>query len=118
MRAAGAARGLGAIARREFVEYVDGEVLVVEEPPYRAIFTAFALFALGTTLLTTGALVCSGHIDADYWWPGQGWKEQAACFFGLGAVTFIPGSYVSYIAYGAWRGRPGYTYSQIPVHED
>jgi hypothetical protein len=65
-----------------------------------------------------GALVCSGHIDADYWWPGQGWKQQAACFFGLGAVTFIPGSYVSYIAYGAWRGRPGYTYSQIPVHED
>jgi hypothetical protein len=67
---------------------VDGEVLVVEEPPYRAIFTAFALLATGTTLLTAGALVCSGHIDADYWWPGEGWKQQAASFFvKLCAVT-------------------------------
>ena len=103
---------------REFVEYVDGEPLVIEEPPYRAIFTAFALFSVGTALLTVGILICTGHIDADYWWPGEGWRQQAACFIGLGAVTFLPGSYVSYIAYGAWRGRPGYSYSHIPTKDD
>jgi hypothetical protein len=104
--------------RREFVEYVEGETLVIEEPPYRAIFTSFALFSVGSALLSVGALICTGHIDAEYWWPGEGWKELAACFLALGGVTFIPGSYVTYIAYGAWRGRMGYSYSQIPVHED
>ena len=103
---------------REFVEYVGGEVLVVEEPPYRAVFTAFLLFSVGTTLLTTGVLICTGHIDADYWWPGEGWKQQAACFIGLGTVTFLPGTYVTCIAWNAWRGRTGYSYSQIPVQED
>mmetsp|Transcript_95308 Transcript_95308/g.153700 ORF Transcript_95308/g.153700 Transcript_95308/m.153700 type:complete len:107 (-) Transcript_95308:823-1143(-) len=103
---------------REYVEYVGGETLVIEEPPYQAIFTAFFLLSVGTTLLTVGALICAGHIDADYWWPGEGWKQQAACFFGLGSVTFLPGSYVTYIAYFAWRGRQGFTYSSIPVHQD
>jgi hypothetical protein len=103
---------------REYVEYVDGEVLVIEEPPYRAIFTAFLLFSVGTVLLSTGALILSGHIDVDYWWPGEGWAKQASCFFALGAVTFLPGCYVSSIAYSAWYGRTGYSYSQIPVHED
>jgi hypothetical protein len=104
--------------RREFVEYVGGETLVIEEPPYRAIFTAFLLFAVGSVLLATGILICTGHIDADYWWPGEGWKQQATCFIVLGTVTFLPGSYVTYVAYAAWRGRLGYSFSQIPVHED
>jgi hypothetical protein len=104
--------------RQQFVEYVDGATLVVEEPPYRAVFTAFALLVVGTVLLTTGVLVITGHIDADYWWPEHGWKQQASCFIALGFVTFLPGSYVSYLAYGSYYGRAGFTFSQIPVHED
>ena len=106
------------LRRRQHVEYVDGETLVIDQPPYRAIFTAFFLFALGAALLTPGVLILTGHIDAEYWWPGEGWKTQAACFIGLGIVTFWPGSYVTYIAYHSYYGRQGFAFSQIPVHDD
>ena len=43
---------------------------------------------------------------------------QAACFIGLGIVTFWPGSYVTYIAYHSYYGRQGFAFSQIPVHDD
>ena len=35
-------------------------------------------------------------------------------FLIIGSITFIPGSYYSFIAYGAWRGYKGYSLSLIP----
>jgi hypothetical protein len=74
--------------RREYVEYVDGEILSIEvgafaelmsekserglrtramwvqEPPYKAIFLALALLAVGTSLLIFGFMILTGHVDA------------------------------------------------------
>lgn len=44
-------------------------------------------------------------------------KEQAEFGFTLlGALTFIPGAYHLWLAYGAWRGYRGYSYSRIPQY--
>lgn len=100
------------------MEYIDGQPVIIEEPPYKAIFLAFGLLTLGTFLLTVGICIVTGAIDADYWWPNEGWKTQSLSFFVLGLLTFLPGSYVSYVSYCAYRGYPGYRFSHIPVHED
>ncbi|KAJ1486565.1 hypothetical protein T484DRAFT_1943241 [Baffinella frigidus] len=103
--------------RRQYQENVGNDTLIVEEPPYRAIFLAFFLFSVGTALLSVGFLVLFGHIDVAYWWPGRTWGEQATAFLVLGGISFIPGSYVTYVAWASHRGLPGYTYSMIPTHD-
>jgi hypothetical protein len=39
---------------------------------------------------------------------------QEVSFMLLGALTFIPGFYHTYIAFNVWRGRPGYSWDSIP----
>mmetsp|Transcript_4582 Transcript_4582/g.12518 ORF Transcript_4582/g.12518 Transcript_4582/m.12518 type:complete len:132 (-) Transcript_4582:263-658(-) len=42
-------------------------------------------------------------------------KERAEISFTLlGALTFIPGFYHTWIAYNVWRGVPGYNWDSIP----
>ncbi|PNW72198.1 hypothetical protein CHLRE_16g678150v5 [Chlamydomonas reinhardtii] len=42
-------------------------------------------------------------------------KAQAEIGFTvLGVLTFMPGAFHSYIAYGTWRGWPGFSWDQIP----
>jgi len=107
--------------RRGYVEYVDGQTLSLEEPPYRAVFLAMSLLLVGTTLLTIGSMVVTGHIDAKRWWGPEAAQGQGVGLVALGVVTFLPGSYVTFIAWMAYRGAPGYSFSMIPRvgdHED
>ena len=55
---------------------------------------------------------------AAYWWPDSNWKEQSIAFLVLGSLSFIPGSYVTYVTYCAYRGVQGYSFSQIPTHDE
>ncbi|GIL52778.1 hypothetical protein Vafri_8556 [Volvox africanus] len=42
-------------------------------------------------------------------------KEQAEIGFTiLGAMTFVPGAYHCYLAYGAWQRWPGFSWDSIP----
>lgn len=44
--------------------------------------------------------------------------HDALPFLIIGGIGFIPGSYVCFILYHAWRGTPGYSYDQIPSYDD
>ncbi|XP_065827315.1 transmembrane protein 230-like [Oscarella lobularis] len=75
--------------------------------PVRAIATAVVLFVVGTVLLTVGALIACGILVV---------KEYSTCYalIALGAITFIPGSYHTWIACQVWRGKKGYSFELIP----
>mmetsp|Transcript_12086 Transcript_12086/g.27897 ORF Transcript_12086/g.27897 Transcript_12086/m.27897 type:complete len:135 (-) Transcript_12086:51-455(-) len=89
-----------------------------EDPPLKSIFLALFLFSVGTIMLTLGICVLTGVIDADKHWPEAGWKNQAISFIVLGSISFLPGSYVTWIAYQSFKGTPGYSYKLIPGAED
>ncbi|XP_013381000.1 transmembrane protein 230 [Lingula anatina] len=80
--------------------------------PWKAISLAVVLFVVGSILLTIGALLLSGTlIDqkyADRTWP----------VLILGLLMFIPGSYHVRLAFYAYQGYQGYSYSDIPDFGD
>ena len=79
--------------------------------PWRSIGVACLLLAMGTTLLTIGALLVSGHIDnkhSDRMWP----------VLILGMLLFIPGFYHVRLALYAFRGYRGYSFEDIPDYDD
>eukprot|EP00762_Andalucia_godoyi_P000642 ANDGO_05222.mRNA.1 hypothetical protein H696_00881 len=75
--------------------------------PVKEMIRAIFLFTFGAVCLTVGALMYTGYIPDDFW-------ERGIPVMVLGGICFIPGSYICFIAYQTWRGRPGYTYSLIP----
>ncbi|KNC50511.1 UPF0414 transmembrane protein C20orf30 [Thecamonas trahens ATCC 50062] len=85
----------------------DTYVVPEEKPPTRAIWRAVLMLLAGTFLIGLGVLLLTGIIPTFYW--RRGWS---LCF--IGSLLFIPGSYYSYVAYGAWMGYKGYRYSLIP----
>lgn len=76
------------------------------EFPGKAIALSVSLLCCGITLLTLGLLHLRGHIFSK---DGAGWG-----FTTLGLLTFLPGFYMSRIAYYTLRGTPGFEYSAIP----
>jgi len=74
--------------------------------PWGAIRLALVLLLTGVILLVLGGLHLSRHIVGK---DGAGWGLVV-----LGSLTFIPGFHQSRIAYYAWRGRPGYSFDDIP----
>ncbi|EKX34749.1 hypothetical protein GUITHDRAFT_155646 [Guillardia theta CCMP2712] len=97
-------------------EHTDRARLISQRqgPPTHSIVLAVMLFLVGTGLLIVCILITTGAIDADYFFPGQGWKQPAFTFLALGLVSFVPGFYIARIAFYAWRGEPGFSFSQIP----
>lgn len=73
--------------------------------PVKEISLAVFLLLIGSFMLTCGVLIVAGHVEAEK--EGAGWGLIA-----LGAITFIPGSYESWLAFSAWRGNKDY--SAIP----
>lgn len=78
--------------------------------PTKAIALAVTLFVIGSILLTIGALLLSGVIDAKY--GDRTWPVLI-----LGGIMFLPGFYHVRIAYYAYQGYAGYSYDDIPEFE-
>ena len=76
--------------------------------PWKGVLYACVLFLGGTTLLTIGCLIVTGHIDqekhSERFWP----------LILLGALMFIPGSYHTYFAYKAFTGDPDWRFEDFP----
>mmetsp|Transcript_85457 Transcript_85457/g.125054 ORF Transcript_85457/g.125054 Transcript_85457/m.125054 type:complete len:120 (-) Transcript_85457:579-938(-) len=72
------------------------------------------LLVVGIVMLTCATFIATGVIDADYWYPGEGWEGPCLTFFLIGFVTCLPGTYSLRIAYHVYRGTPGYSLSQLP----
>jgi len=75
---------------------------------------AWRHLALSSALLIAGiVLLCIGFAclrDCDE-------LNRALSFFVAGSVTFIPGSYGSYVLWSYVRGAPGYTWRMLPIME-
>ncbi|GAV07470.1 hypothetical protein RvY_17299 [Ramazzottius varieornatus] len=75
--------------------------------PKASIIRAVVLLVIGTVLTILGSLLLSGYfrsIYADRTWP----------VLTIGLMCFIPGFYYTRIAYYAYRGYPGFSYTDIP----
>lgn len=74
------------------------------ERPWKKIALAVALLTLGSILLTLGLVE---------WYEGTKGGHAVALIV-LGTICFLPGFYHVRIAYYAWRGYRGYSFTQIP----
>jgi len=70
--------------------------------PKRAVALAVGLFLAGCALLTSGLLM---------WYEGF---PHALSMIIIGSIIFLPGFYFTRIAYKAWRGVEGFSFSDIP----
>lgn len=77
------------------------------KPPKASIVRAVVLLIIGTVLTIVGSLLLSGYfhsIYADRTWP----------VLTIGLMCFIPGFYYTRIACYAYKGYPGFSYTDIP----
>lgn len=75
--------------------------------PIKSIIIAIILFVLGTVMLTCGSLMLAGVISV-----GAG-SFRPAPLMVIGSIIFIPGVYNVRTAYYAWKGYPGFSFSDI-----
>ena len=75
--------------------------------PWRTISAAILLFTLGTILLVRG-------VNEVTYYDG----ERGRSMIILGSICFMPGSYASYLLWGAYRRWPGYKWNHVPSYDD
>ena len=75
--------------------------------PLREIATAVLLLIGGTVCLVFARQAATGRLPSAA--PGAAWGLLT-----VGLLAFLPGFYVSRIAYYAWRRREGYSFADIP----
>ncbi|XP_022732110.1 transmembrane protein 230-like [Durio zibethinus] len=79
---------------------------VNNRPPFKEIGLAVALLVFGTLGIILGIFMTVNRVGGD---RGHG------LFFGiLGCILFIPGFYYSRLAYYAYKGYKGFSFSNIP----
>lgn len=79
--------------------------------PIRSIALATFLFLVGSVLLVLAGLLVGGVF-------GDTPDASAMPLLIIGALTFIPGFYHVRLAYYAWKGYYGYSFSDIPSYDD
>ena len=77
------------------------------KPPWHSILLAVFLFVAARGLLVWGALLFARVIGEDF-------GNRVTPMLILGAIYFVPGFYNVRIAYHAWQGDQGYSFSDIP----
>lgn len=75
--------------------------------PPRTCTAAILLFTFGTIFVTIGLSVFYG-----------GDRQTGTNLLVIGGLMFLPGSYASWILYGAWKRWPGYEFHQVPSYDE
>ena len=75
--------------------------------PWRTITAAVALLLTGTIM---------GCIGLAEFYGGN--REKGVTELVIAGITFIPGSYASFLLYGAWSEWPGYDWDALPSYDD
>ncbi|KAF7806707.1 transmembrane protein 230-like [Senna tora] len=76
------------------------------KPPIKEIALALSLLVFGTLGIVIGSLMAYNHVGGD--------STHGLFFAILGTVLFIPGFYYTRIAYYAYKGYKGFSFSNIP----
>mmetsp|Transcript_9160 Transcript_9160/g.26260 ORF Transcript_9160/g.26260 Transcript_9160/m.26260 type:complete len:97 (+) Transcript_9160:534-824(+) len=71
--------------------------------PWKPVAVAVGLLLVGSVLLSVGLVQW-------LWYPAGHWLALTI----LGALAFLPGFYHTRIAFLAWRGYRGFSFSQLP----
>ena len=75
--------------------------------PPKTCTAAILLFTAGTLLIIFGMRL---YYNGD--------RDRAISTLTIGSLCFLPGSYASWILFGAWNRWPGYEYHQVPSYDD
>ncbi|XP_061361710.1 uncharacterized protein LOC133305490 [Gastrolobium bilobum] len=79
---------------------------VSNKPPIKEIGLAVSLLVFGTLGIIIGSLMAYNHVGGDI--------AHGLFFAVLGTILFIPGFYYTRIAYYAYKGYQGFSFSNIP----
>ncbi|KAK4431970.1 Transmembrane protein [Sesamum alatum] len=79
---------------------------VKNKPPIKEISLAVALFVFGALGIIVGIAMAVNKVGGD--------RAHGLFFAILGGVLFIPGFYYTRIAYYAYQGYKGFSFSNIP----
>ncbi|EXC13482.1 hypothetical protein L484_003596 [Morus notabilis] len=80
---------------------------VNNKPPVKEIALAVALLVFGALGIVLGFFMAVNRIGGD--------RAHGLFFALLGAILFIPGFYYTRIAYYAYKGYKGFSFSNIPA---
>jgi len=78
--------------------------------PIKTTVAAFFMLICGTLFLIFGTYVYVADVRTD--------SDRGLAMLALGLLMFTPGSYATYVLYGAFRGWNGYDYSLIFSYDD
>ena len=82
----------------DYIDAVSGE-----RRPFKKILLAVTLLVVGVACFSGGLeLVVTHH------------QSHGFAFVVLGLLAFIPGVYFSKVAYHAWKGHSGFSFTSIP----
>ncbi|XP_023516626.1 transmembrane protein 230-like [Cucurbita pepo subsp. pepo] len=85
---------------------MDSPFPVNNQPPIKEIALSVSLLVFGMIGIVVGAFMASNRVGGD--------RAHGVFFSLLGALLFIPGSYYTRIAYYAYKGYKGFSFSNIP----
>ncbi|OAY70062.1 Transmembrane protein 230 [Ananas comosus] len=83
-----------------------GPRAVDSRPPVKEIAFAVSLLVFGSLGVLAGLLMAFNRVGGD--------RAHGVFFAVLGAIMFIPGFYYTRIAYYAYKGYKGFSFSNIP----
>eukprot|EP00270_Netrium_digitus_P007746 TRINITY_DN2275_c0_g1_i1.p1 TRINITY_DN2275_c0_g1~~TRINITY_DN2275_c0_g1_i1.p1 ORF type:complete len:101 (-),score=21.41 TRINITY_DN2275_c0_g1_i1:281-583(-) len=87
-------------------EDYNGELIIHNKPPWKEIGLAAGLLFLGVAGIVGGSFMAYEKIGGD--------RAHGIVFFILGLLLFLPGFYETRIAYYAYKGYKGFSFSNIP----
>ncbi|KAG2699554.1 hypothetical protein I3843_07G196000 [Carya illinoinensis] len=80
---------------------------VNNRPPIKEIALAVSLLVFGAVGIIVGLIMAFNHVGGD--------RAHGLFFAILGSILFIPGFYYTRIAYYAYKGYKGFSFSNIPA---
>lgn len=85
---------------------MDNSYAVNNKPPIKEIALAVSLLVFGVVGIILGIFMAANHVGGD--------RAHGLFFAILGAILFLPGFYYTRIAYYAYKGYKGFSFSNIP----
>ncbi|CDP03005.1 unnamed protein product [Coffea canephora] len=85
---------------------MDTPYTVNNRPPIKEIALAVALLVFGTLGIVLGVIMAVNKVGGD--------RAHGLFFAILGGILFLPGFYYTRIAYYAYKGYKGFSFSNIP----
>ncbi|KAL3535439.1 hypothetical protein ACH5RR_003900 [Cinchona calisaya] len=85
---------------------MESSYTVSNQPPIKEIALAVALLVFGTLGIVLGFFMAVDKVGGD--------RAHGLFFAVLGGILFLPGFYYTRIAYYAYKGYKGFSFSNIP----